>query len=105
MRTQSFAIPFAFFLLLAGLVVATAAGAETPAAGPLELKPGRERAVVAVVALNAGTEVTDFLVPYSVLNQAGAAVMAVAPSSDPVAFWPAASVRPDADFAQLDTPY
>ncbi|MEX1154544.1 DJ-1/PfpI family protein [Parvibaculum sp.] len=105
MRAHSIAIPFAFFLLLAGLVVATAAGAETPAAGPLELKPGRERAVVAVVALNAGTEVTDFLVPYSVLNQAGAAVMAVAPSSDPVAFWPAASVRPDADFAQFDTAY
>lgn len=104
MRAQSFAIPFAFFLLLAGLVAATAAGAQT-AAGTLELKPGRERAVVAVVALNAGTEVTDFLAPYGILNQAGAEVTAVAPTMAPVALWPASAVRPDADFAAFDAAY
>lgn len=104
MRAQSLVIPFAFFLLLAGLVVATAVGAET-SAGTLELKPGRERVVVAVAALNAGTEVTDFLVPYGILSQAGATVMAVAPSADPIAFWPASSVRPDADFASFDAAY
>lgn len=100
MRAPSIAIPFAFFLLLAGLVAATAAGA-----GTLELKPGRERAVVAVVALNAGTEVTDFLVPYGILNQAGAEVAAVAPTTEPVALWPASAVRPDADFAGFDAAY
>ena len=104
MRAQSLAITFAFFLLLAGLVAATAVDAQT-AAGTLELKPGRERAVVAVVALNTHTEVTDFLVPYGILNQAGATVMAVAPSADPIAFWPAASARPDADFAAFDAAY
>ncbi|PKQ06864.1 MAG: hypothetical protein CVT72_05185 [Alphaproteobacteria bacterium HGW-Alphaproteobacteria-11] len=100
MRTPRFAIPFAFFLLLAGLVAATAAGA-----GTFDLKPGRERAVVAVVALNAGTEVTDFLVPYGILNQAGAEVMAVAPTMEPVALWPASAVRPDADFSAFDATY
>ncbi|MDP2125263.1 MAG: DJ-1/PfpI family protein [Parvibaculum sp.] len=97
MRAPSIAIPFAFFLLLAGLVAATAAGA-----GTLELKPGRERAVIAIAALNAGTEVTDFLVPYGILNQADAQVMAVAPTREPVALWPASSIRPDADFAAFD---
>src|SRR5690606_3171594 len=49
--------------------------------------------------------VTDFLVPYGILNQAGAEVTAVAPSTEPVAFWPASSVRPDADFAGFDAAY
>jgi len=101
MRAQSFAIPFAFFLLLAGLVVATAVGAET-SAGTLELKPGRERAVVAIAALNAGTEVTDFLVPYGILSEAGAAVIAVAADAGPAAFWPAGRFLPDMDFAAFD---
>ena len=104
MRVHNIAVPFAFFLLLAGLVAATVAGAQT-AAGTLEPKPGRERAVVAVVALNGGTEVTDFLVPYSILNQAGAEVTAVAPAMEPVALWPASAVRPDADFARFDAAY
>jgi len=100
MRMPSIAIPFAFFLLLAGLVAATATGA-----GTLDLKPGHARAVVAVVALNGGTEVTDFMVPYSILNQAGADVTAVAPTMEPVAFWPASAARPGADFARFDAAY
>lgn len=75
------------------------------AAAPIEPKPGRERVVVAVAALNAGTEVTDFLVPYGILNQAGADVTAVAPTLEPIAFWPASSVRPDADFAGFDAQF
>ncbi len=91
MRVHNIAVPFAFFLLLAGLVAATVARCCRTAAGTLEPKPGRERAVVAVVALNGGTEVTDFLVPYSILDQAGAEVTAVAPAMEPVALWPASA--------------
>lgn len=72
------------------------------AAAPIEPRAGRERVLVAVAAQNEGTEVTDFLVPYGILNQAGAEVLAVAPSDAPVAFWPSSAVRPDADFAGFD---
>ncbi|MEQ8269057.1 MAG: DJ-1/PfpI family protein [Parvibaculum sp.] len=72
------------------------------AAAPIEPKAGHERVVVAVAALNEGTEVTDFLVPYGILNQAGAEVLAVAPLAEPIAFWPASAARPDADFAAFD---
>ncbi len=46
-----------------------------------------------------------FLVPYGILNQAGAEVLAVAPTMEPIAFWPASSVRPDADFAGFDAKF
>ncbi|MDP1626940.1 DJ-1/PfpI family protein [Parvibaculum sp.] len=106
MRRPNIAIPFFFFLLLGVMIVATAADAENPlAAAPIEPKPGHERVVVAVAVLNAGTEVTDFLVPYGILNQAGADVLAVAPTMDPVAFWPSSSARPDADFAGFDAKF
>jgi transcriptional regulator GlxA family with amidase domain len=48
------------------------------------------RPVVAVLAQNDGTEITDFLVPYAVVAASGAAdVVAVATSTGPVALWPA----------------
>lgn len=54
------------------------------------------RPVVAVLAQNDGTEITDFLVPYAVLADSGVAdVVAVATSPGPVALWP--SLRVDAD--------
>lgn len=86
-------------LLVCALVLFIAAPL---AAAPIEPKPGHERVVVAVAALNEGTEVTDFLVPYGILNQAGAEVLAVAPTAAPIAFWPASSARPDANFAGFD---
>ncbi|ABS63934.1 ThiJ/PfpI domain protein [Parvibaculum lavamentivorans DS-1] len=106
MRGYNIAIPFFFFLVLGAMIAATAAGAATPSpTGGFEPKEGRTSPVVAVAALNAGTEVTDFLVPYGILNQAGVDVFAVAPTMDPVAFWPASSVRPDADFAGFDAQF
>jgi putative intracellular protease/amidase len=58
------------------------------------LKPRRAgRPVVAVVALNEGTEITDFLLPYAVVQRSGVAeVHAVAPHAGRVALYPALQV-------------
>lgn len=101
MRVQNIVLPFAFFLLIGLMIAATAAGAATP----IDPKPGREHVVVAVTALNEGTEVTDFLVPYGILSEAGAEVHAVAPEAAPVALWPTGRVLPDTDFAGFDAAY
>lgn len=51
--------------------------------------PKRERPVIAILALNAGTEVTDFLVPYGVLRRADVAdVTVVAEHATPVPLHP-----------------
>lgn len=71
-------------------------------AASIEPSHGRERVVVAVAALNKGTEVTDFLVPYGILAEAGAEVVAVAPEAAPVALWPAGRISPHMDFAGFD---
>lgn len=105
MRAQTIAIPFAFFLLIGLMIAATAAGAATPDAARIDPKPGRERVVVAVTALNEGTEVTDFLVPYGILSEAGAEAVAVAPEAAPVSLWPAGQIRPDRDFAGFDAAF
>lgn len=66
----------------------------------------RHMPVVAVVALNEGTETTDFLVPHAVLQRAGiATVEAVAPRSGPVALMPALTVDVPRDLASFDRSY
>lgn len=51
--------------------------------------PKRQRPVIAIVALNEATEVTDFLIPYSVLQRAGVAdVTVVAERAAPVGLYP-----------------
>ena len=51
--------------------------------------PRRERPVIAILALNAATEITDFLVPYGVLQRANVAdVTVVAERAAPVALHP-----------------
>ena len=69
--------------------------------------PKRERPVIAVVALNEGTEVTDFMVPYGVLAQSGAAdVFAVAPDAGIVVLEPAPlHIRPHMTLAEFAARY
>jgi putative intracellular protease/amidase len=69
--------------------------------------PKRERPVVAVVALNEGTEVTDFMVPYGVLARSAAAdVFAVAPDAGVVELEPAPlHVRPHMTLAEFAARY
>jgi putative intracellular protease/amidase len=63
-------IPFRCF---APLAVAFTVAFASNLSSALELKPGHARPLVAVVGDNSMTEVTDFIVPYSVLKESGAA--------------------------------
>ena len=58
--------------------------------------------VVAVLALNEGTETTDLLLPHAVLQRAGVAAQVVAPRRGPVALYPALQIEAAQDFAGFD---
>ena len=93
----------------AGGMAATAAAAH-PLALPLRTAPPPgatgARPVIAVLALNEGTETTDFLVPHAVLRQAQVGVVeAVAPQPGPVVLMPALEVEGVRDFASFDAAY
>jgi len=68
------------------------------------MKPRRPgKPVIAIVALNEGTEITDFLLTHAVLQRAGVAdVQAVAPHRGPVQLYPALQVEVGRDFAEFD---
>jgi putative intracellular protease/amidase len=68
------------------------------------MKPQRPgQPVVVVLALNEGTEITDFLLPHALLQRAGVAeVHAVAPRRGAVALHPALQVNVEQDFAGFD---
>ena len=84
---------------------ADAAATERQAAAFVEaMKPRRsERPVIAVLALNEGTETTDFLLTHAVLQRSGVAdVQAVAPRSGRVSLYPALEVDGAQDLASFD---
>lgn len=68
------------------------------------MKPHRPgKPVVAVLALNEGTETTDFLLPHALLRRAGVAdVQAVAPRRGRVELYPALAVEIAQDLAGFD---
>jgi transcriptional regulator GlxA family with amidase domain len=68
------------------------------------LRPRRDgRPVIAVLALNEGTEMTDLLLPHAVLQRAGVAdVQIVAPRRGRVALYPALQVESAQDLAGFD---
>ncbi len=64
------------------------------------------RPLVAVLAANDGTEVTDFVVPYGVLAQSGVVdVVDVAVESGPVQLMPALTLEPRETLASFDARY
>lgn len=64
---------------------------------------GRTRPVIAIVGENAGTELTDFVIPYGVLARSGCAqVLAVATQPGTLRMRPALRVKPDATTAEFD---
>nr|WP_206606151.1 DJ-1/PfpI family protein [Steroidobacter cummioxidans] len=71
------------------------------------IKPRRDgKPVIAVVARNEGTEITDFLLTHAVLQRADIAdVHAVAPRSGPVSLYPALQVEIAQDLATFDRTY
>ena len=63
---------------------------------------GHDRPIVAIVGDNAGTEVTDFVIPYGVLKRAGIDTVALATHEGTFRFRPALVARLDATTAQFD---
>ena len=67
---------------------------------------GRDKPVVAVVADNEMTELTDFVVPYAVLKASGAAqVFSVATGRGVVNLYPALKMQAQASMAEFDQTY
>ena len=91
--------------VLFGLVVpGSAACAEEPRFADYVDQHGHARPVVAVVGLNAGTELTDFVIPYAVLQRSGAVdAFAVSMSPGPIRMRPALRLQPDVDAQGFDT--
>lgn len=82
---------------------ASSADASAPTIEPYEPRFGRERPVVAVIAPRAGAEVTDFVVPHSILATSGVAdVFAVSTGPGPIEMFPALTFEPDATTAEFD---
>jgi putative intracellular protease/amidase len=92
---------------VAAPVAATvAAPASAPVIAPYQARFGRGRPVIAVIGENRGTELTDFVIPYSVLRRAGVAeVLAVATQEGPLTMRPAMRIAPDAAIGQFDMRY
>lgn len=84
----------------------TSATAPAWRGGPAALRPaveGRDQPIIAVVADNAGTETTDFIVPYAMLKDSGVAeVRAVSSQAGAVELMPALRVRADETIADFD---
>ncbi|WP_342119497.1 DJ-1/PfpI family protein [Pseudoduganella sp. OTU4001] len=69
-------------------------------------RPGHERPIIAVIGDSVSTEITDFLIPYGVLQRADAAqVLAVAVEGASIAMNTGVRVLPDLDMAAFDQRY
>jgi putative intracellular protease/amidase len=65
--------------------------------------PRRRRPMIAIVAANDGTEVTDCLMPYGILKRADVAdVMLLGTRAGPVRLYPALKVEPDSTVEDFD---
>lgn len=70
---------------------------------PYRPRPGHERPVVAVVGHNAGTELIDFVAPYSILRRSGVAdVVSVSTSAGAMNMQPALSLQAEATIDEFD---
>ena len=100
------AFPFRFAVVIAMAVLQmihpTAFAQDSIADTPIP-RPRHEQPVIAVIALNEGTETTDFLVPYAVLHRANVAtVEAIAPRPGRVTLMPALTIELQDDIASFD---
>lgn len=83
----------------------TSAG-DTSKIAPYQARFGRARPVVAVVGANGGTELSDFVAPYAILAQSGAAdVLALSTVAGPIRMRPALRVAAHATLAEFDRRY
>ncbi|WKB54003.1 DJ-1/PfpI family protein [Eleftheria terrae] len=92
-----------------GAGATAAASAPAPqgqAIAPYQPRFGRSRPVAAVIGENRYTELSDYVVPYGVLSQSGAAeVVAVATREGPMQMFPAFKIQPQATTAAFDARY
>jgi putative intracellular protease/amidase len=103
--TLSFLRWMALFVIACSSIGALAEQTTTGAASlpSYRARFDRARPLIAVVGLNAGTEVTDFVAPYGILSRADVAdVMALAIEAGPIRMRPALVVEPDASIAGFD---
>lgn len=92
-------------LLLALLlfVLSCAHAGELPEFQP---RPGHERPVIAILGDSVSTEITDFLLPYGVLQRAGVAhVFAVAAEGPLITMYTGLRVQADLDISAFDQRY
>jgi putative intracellular protease/amidase len=65
--------------------------------------PKRQRPLIAVIGANAGSETTDYLIPYGVLKRADVGdVIALATQNGPITMMPALKIMPDATITAFD---
>ncbi len=68
--------------------------------------PKRRRPLIAIPGANAGTEVTDYLMPYGILQRADIAdVVALGTEPGAVTLYPVLKVEPEATIAEFDARY
>ena len=100
------------FLAVISFVIAPAIASAAPVPAdstgdgkiaPYHARFGRTRPVIAVVGENAGTELTDFVIPYGILAQSGVAeVITVATNPGVIKMRPALQIQPDATIEEFD---
>ncbi|MFT6571368.1 MAG: putative intracellular protease/amidase [Sphingomonas echinoides] len=70
---------------------------------PYQARFGRQRPVIAIVGINAGTELTDYVIPYGILQQAAVGeVITVATGEGVMTMRPALHIQPQASVAEFD---
>jgi len=106
-----FAVGFGPIAAAPGLASPPAAGAVAAHAieehiAPYRARFGRKRPVIAIVGVNSGTELTDYVIPYGVLRQADVAeVVAVSTAAGPMTMRPALRVQAEATIDDFDAHY
>lgn len=83
--------------------LAGASNAQADKIDPYIPRFGRSRPVVAIIGENSGTELVDFVIPYGVLTQSGAAeIVTVATRQGVLNMRPALKIQPQATIEQFD---
>jgi len=75
----------------------------SPAIPPIVPRRGRERPIIAIVGANAGTDTTDYMVPFGVLSESGVAdVRALSTEAGPLSLFPALTIDPGTTVSEFD---
>lgn len=70
---------------------------------PYHARFGRQHPILAIVGVNSGTELTDYVIPYGILRQADLGeVIAVATRPGVMTMRPALRIQPQATIAEFD---